>query len=59
MNTIMNKKYNSPMLQVVGIKSNDIIVTSTTRGLSEVTVDPSLAESPGRRNVFDEWYEGY
>jgi hypothetical protein len=57
--TIMTKKYNSPMLQVVSIKKSDVIATSTTTlgiGASGSAIN---AEAAGRFRDFDEWYEGY
>ena len=56
--TIMTKNYNSPMLQVVSIKHNDIITDSTTVGFGSGTKSGSEACAPGAR-AFDEWYEGY
>ena len=56
--TIMTKKYNSPMLQVVSIKKNDILTTSTlTMYNTEYDSNKGSILSAGRR--FDEWYEGY
>ena len=52
----MTKKYNNPVLQVVGISKKDIIATSLVRGAD---VNSGVNDAPGRRNVFDEWYEGY
>ena len=48
----MTKKYNSPVLQVVGISKKDIIVTSLTRG---ATVTSGDADAPDRFRGF-EWY---
>ena len=51
----MTKKYNSPMLQVVSIKKNDVIVTSPTLG-ADYNGETILA--PGVRGIFDpseEW----
>ena len=55
----MTKKYNSPMLQVVSIKRNDIIATSGEPQLfgNKFTGSSENVLSAGRR--FDEWYEGY
>ena len=51
----MTKKYNSPMLQVVRMKNNDIVTISKTEEYDENY--ETLA--PGQRNAFDSWYEGY
>ena len=48
------KKYNSPMLQVVGIVKNDIITESME--VYGTTTNTQL--SPGQRGL-DDWYEGY
>ena len=53
----MTKKYNSPMLQVVSIKKNDIVTGSpvlTNNAWS--SSDEILA--PGRDRNFNSWYEG-
>ena len=54
----MTKKYNSPMLQVVSIKSNDILTTSTMGMLGDYNSSNVTIAAPGQR-AFDEWYEGY
>ena len=51
------KKYDNPMLQVVSIKKCDIITESV--GISSTNYNGETILSAGRRNVFDEWYEGY
>ena len=53
----MTKKYNSPMLQVVSIKSNDILTTSTMNMLGNYGAGVTIA-APGQRS-FDDWYEGF
>ncbi len=50
------KTYNSPMLQFVSIKENDIVTGSpilngTYNGSAEIL-------APGQRGL-DDWYEGY
>ena len=52
----MTKKYNSPMLQVVSIKKNDIITGSPVLTNNVWTTSDEIL-SAGRR--FDDWYEGY
>ena len=53
------KTYNSPMLQIVGIKKSDIIATSTdTVGMGSGTKATNLADAPGMRG-FDDWDAGY
>ena len=56
---IMTKKYNSPMLQVVSIKKSDIVTASETLSIGNNYNGSSSIEAAGRRNVFEEWYEGY
>ena len=54
--TIMNT-YNSPMLQVVSIKSNDIVTASPTSVVNEYDSNwKTLA--PGQRGL-DDWDAGY
>lgn len=57
----MTKIYNSPMLQVVSIKKNDIIVTSDPNALNlNLSAEPStnsgIVGAPGLRDVWDEVY---
>ena len=53
----MTKKYNSPMLQIVGISKSDIIVTSPGSTNDEYhALWETLA--PGQRGL-DDYYEGY
>ena len=49
------KIYNSPMLQVVSIKNNDILTQSVSLLGSSQNNDAAL--DAGRR--FDEWEEGF
>jgi len=51
----MTKTYNSPMLQVVSIKKNDILTESVTVGTNAFT--GMEMQVSGRR--FDVWYEGH
>ena len=52
----MTKKYNTPMLQVVGISRNDIIATSDAVTLG-APGSASEAEAPGMRMLdFDAGY---
>ena len=54
------KTYNSPMLQVVGINTKDIIATSRfTPNSSQTITDPNSILAPGQRSVYEDWYEGY
>ena len=51
------KKYENPMLQVISIKHD--IVTESTMGIYDGTINTSSEIlAPGRRG-FDEWYEGF
>ena len=53
------KTYNSPMLQVVSIKKNNIIATSTVSIYStEYDKDKGSILAPGQRGL-DDYYEGY
>lgn len=57
--TIMTKKYNSPMLQVVSIKNNDIVTASNDAlGVHTDEVYSGTPLAPGQRGVFD-WDAGY
>ena len=48
------KKFENPMLQVVGISENDIIATSDTLvGFGSGTKSGSAACAPGERGIFD------
>ena len=49
------KKYNSPMLQIVGISKKDIIATS----LNVTNEYKSTWESLDAGRRFDEWDEGF
>lgn len=53
------KTYNSPMLQVVSIKFNNIIATSGNPETHDANFTGTANDvlAPGRR--FDIWYEGY
>ena len=54
----MTKTYYTPMLQIVGIISNNIITTSPGPGFStENSVNVENIGSAGRR--FDDWDAGY
>lgn len=53
------KTYNSPMLQVVSIKSNDILTNSQMSVQGNYDSNTITIAAPGQRNVFDSWYEGY
>lgn len=53
------KTYNSPMLQVVSIKKNDIVTSSEGALNVHLTTDHSgTIYAPGQRGL-DDWYEGY
>ena len=56
----MTKKYNTPMLQVVSIKNNDIVCSSpqNIQFGSNFGGDNSTILAPGQRGL-DDWYEGY
>ncbi len=54
----MTKKYNSPMLQVVSIKSNDILTNSQMGMLGDYNGSTITIAAPGQRGL-DDWYEGY
>ena len=56
--TIMTKIYNSPMLQVVSIKKNDIVTGSGPFGSNGEYGNGVHIAAPGQRGI-DEWYEGY
>lgn len=47
----MTKKYVNPMLQIVSIKDNDILTTSTLNVNTGISVNNQFA--PGQRGVFD------
>ena len=53
----MTKKYNSPMLQVVSIKNNDILTNSPMNVLGDYNSSTITIAAPGIRDV-DTWYEG-
>ena len=53
------KKYENPMLQVVGINKHNIIATSGPGFNPENVVDPSDVGAPGMRGVFDPYNAGY
>ena len=55
--TIMSKKYNSPMLQIVSIKKSDIVTASLPQDSSE-TLGTNEILAPGQRG-FDDWDAGY
>jgi len=52
------KKYIDAQLQVVRIKNNDVIATSTVGMSNTAFSNEGLFGAPGQRG-FDEWYEGY
>ena len=52
----MTKKYNTPMLQIVGIKQNDIIVTSPGSTNDEYH---SAWTTLGADRFREEWDAGY
>ena len=57
----MTKTYNSPMLQIVSIKRNDIVTSSdptlTLGGVFEGNANQ--IEAPDRFYRFNSYYEGY
>ena len=53
----MTKKYNSPMLQIVSIKRNDIITGSQDAPLSSGSQNNDLGLAPDRFR--DDWDAGY
>lgn len=56
--TIMTKKYNSPMLQVVSIKNNDIVTASNDALNVNNEVYSGTVFAPGQRGL-DDWDAGY
>ena len=57
----MTKTYKTPMLQIVSIKSNDILTTSTMNMLGNYGAGVTIA-APGQRGLFDpddSWDAGY
>ena len=54
----MSKKYNSPMLNVVSIKNNDIITDSQVVKFGEGAKSGGDACAPGQRGL-DDWDAGY
>lgn len=54
----MTKKYNSPMLQVVSIKNNDIVTASGDPILSATDYSGGTILAPGQRGL-DDWDAGY
>ena len=55
----MAKKYNSPMLQVVSIKKNDIVTASQLNIYDEEITNSSGILAPDRFYRFGSYYEGY
>ena len=54
------KTYNSPMLQVVSIKKNDIVTSSPLNIYNDVTITESSGIlAPDRYYRFGSYYEGY
>ena len=56
----MTKKYNSPMLQIVSIKSNDILTNSPVPMSVQGNYDSNTITiaAPGQRGL-DDWDAGY
>ena len=54
----MTKKYNTPMLQIVSIKHNDIITSSTENVTMSGKYDGS-ATILGADRIRDDWDTGY
>lgn len=46
------KKFENPMLQIVGINKSDIITTSTTLNVNS-TATSTWGDAPGMRGLFD------
>lgn len=55
----MTKNYNSPMLQIVSIKNNDIVTASgETLNVSNTLYEETTILAPGQRGL-DDWDAGY
>ena len=53
------KKYENPMLQVISIKSNDILTNSPVQMSVQGNYDSNVTiAAPGMRGL-DDYYEGY
>ncbi len=56
----MTKKYNSPMLHIVSINSNDIVCSSPiTMDFSNESVTSSMDDVGVAGRRFDDWNEGF
>ena len=55
----MTKKYNSPMLQIVSIKHNDIVTTSETLGKKGNFGDGEGITLGAADRFRDDWDAGY